>query len=1389
MSVTQIMDEMTDAGIRMWEEGGRLHFRAPKGVLTEQRRSALRDNKDAVLEVLRGQHDGFLTADPGARYEPFPLTDVQSAYLLGRHAAFGFGGVGCHIYLELQFADLQPSRLELAWNRLIGRHDMLRALVDAQGFQRIQSEVPHYQIRETDLRTADPEQVTRSIAHTRDEMSHRVYQAGQWPLFDLRVTRKSAHAVLHLSLDFLIADWRSIQILLDELMVAYRGEADQILPALDITFRDYVLAERRLRETSRFERDRLYWLGRLDALPAAPELPMLSRTTDAPGMRFQRCSLAMNARAWTALRRTAASRGVTASGAVLAAFAEVIGMWSKSKRFTLNLTLLNRMPLHPHVGRLVGDFTSVNLLTIDQRSSASFAARAKELGAQLFEDLDHRLYSGVEVMRELARRRGREAALMPIVFTSAIDTQAASDGVAAPEAVQFGYGITQTPQLWIDCQAMTRDGVLHVNWDVRDGVFPAGVIEEMFRSFETLIGRLAFDGEAWDALSPVELPGAHAERRRNANDTAAEFRDELLHEPVIAQSLSTPDRLAVVTNAYSLTYGELLDRATSVAAALHEVRSGSGELVAIIMDKGWEQVVGVLGVLLAGAAYLPIDMNQPAIRRERILADAQVRFVLTQSWISSTQAWPPGIGVISVDTLRAGVRSSVMAERRAQPRDIAYVIYTSGSTGSPKGVMISHRSALNTIDDINRRFAVGSEDRVLGLANLGFDLSVYDLFGPLAVGGCLILPDADRRNDPSHWAQLVAAKRATVWNSVPAQLQMLEHCLETLAAIDLSSLRLALLSGDWIPVALPKQIRMRLPDLKMVSLGGATEASIWSIYHLIEEVPREWLRIPYGMPLGNQTFHVLDELLRPCPEWVTGELYIGGMGLAQGYLRDAARTNERFITHPRNGDRLYRTGDLGRYLPDGSIEFLGREDFQVKIRGHRIELGEIEAALQEHPTIAEAAVVAVGSEALHRRLVGFVTMAQRDAPLDTTELSTYLASRLPEYMIPAKLQVLDTLPLSDNAKVDRGSLMRLADAASPGDAGTSTEEPPEGDLERRLATLWAEVLGVPRVGRKQDFFALGGDSLLATKLVGRIREQIAEASGLFFDSLVRQMLPTPTVAALAAHLHQLRGDIRVRSVNITSASPLLNLGGSGAQIACVLVHDGAGRLSAYRELATHLVTYGPLLGLAVNETQSYLRLDPADLIERRATSYARLIQAQQHQRIRIVGLRFGGRLALEMALQLAEKGIEVDSLTLIDSRSVTLPCDVATVDRLFAQEIGVTGKGAPLPTANVASGSADLAGWPEVDVIEDAAQLRDVFLHTLRGSAEHQASPYLGDLTLIRTANENMPAAGEEDFGCEKLCAGGVVRIELPGQRGSCLNGAAVLVMGSIVHERGGRES
>ncbi|MGH3186205.1 MAG: amino acid adenylation domain-containing protein [Streptosporangiaceae bacterium] len=1652
MSTADLISELRDAGVRLWEEDGQVHFRAPHGIMTPLRLEALRSQKQAVIDHLRAS-SGAVTVvpEPAARHDPFPLTDVQGAYLLGRGTAFPYGRVACHGYGELAVPSLDPGELEAAWQTLITRHDMLRAVIDVTGSQRVLADVPPYHIRVSDLRGASPDDVAAARAATRADMDHRVYQPGEWPLFDLRLTLTRDGAFLHMSIDFLIADFVSIELLLGELGRLCHGRGAP-LPPLEITFRDYLLAERKIRETERYELDRDYWLRRVDELPPAPELPTAAMAAEA-APRFRRWQTALEPAEWAGLRYRASLHGISASGAVLAAYAEVIGRWSRHKRFTLNLTLLNRLPLHPQVGSLVGDFSSVNMLAVEQDPATAFRERSRRLQAQLWQDLDHRLFSGVAVLREIARRRGADTTLMPVVFTSAIglDRPAAGrngNGSAAGQDTgggigQLVHGISQTPQVWIDCQNIERGGVLVTNWDVRDGVFPDGLIDDMFASFVGLLRRLATDDAAWDSASPVALPEDQRVQRERVNATAGPAPTAMLHEGFVTQALAAPGRTAVLSEGISLSYGDLLARCIAVGNALKEAGCRPHEVVAAAMDKGWAQVAAVLGTLAVGAAYLPVDTDQPAARRARMLQVAGARVVLTQAHLAAALEWPKGVRVIAADTLAARPGDRDLPSCGACADDLAYVIYTSGSTGTPKGVMITHRSAMNTIADINRRFGVGPGDVVLGLSGLGFDLSVYDIFGTLAAGGCLVLPDPARRADPSHWAELAIAHGVTVWNSVPALLGMLHDHLRVSPAA-LPSMRLALLSGDWIPVALPGQIRELIPQLRVVSLGGATEAAIWSIFHPIEEVPDEWRSIPYGKPLANQALHVLDSALRPCPVWVTGELYISGAGLALGYLGDGKLTVARFIRDPQTGTRMYRTGDLGRYLPDGSIEFLGREDSQIKIRGHRVELGEIESALHSFPAVGRAAAIATGEPRQQRHIAAFVESKRRPAssagqaavaelgaaasaaasealadvdtdgyaaytrslddvaliamitalrqaglfggpdtthsldeilhapgvapryrrlvrrwlgalerhglvarepagayrlcgptdeaavaegwrrvaellpaagreselmgyfrastdnlaalleggqdpvrllfpegsletsanlyehalfnvwanrvaaaatrqiagqharsgpirvlevggggggttarvaaalpngeveylftdlsqfflnqarerfrcypwmtfglldldrdcrpqgyapnsfdlvvagdvlhatrhvghalrrirelvapggwlvllemtrdhyqimtslellvrldetvaefederrdrdqtfltqeqwlrllgeaggtvqlclpaddrpgdfigqlgmrvfavqfktdqePVDEGKLAAHLASVLPAYMLPPSVGLVDELPLSPNGKIDRKALHRLLPSQPTAKAQLSAaSKEPRGELEATLAGIWAEVLNLGAVDREQNFFALGGDSLLAAQLAGRLLDEVPQAKPFFFDELLRQLLEEPTVAALAARLAGPRQEPAQPAAEEDPGGPrIAQLHGGAAQARWVIVPGPCAPVSAYRLLAAGLGD-GAVLGVEDCGAPRHAGLDPTRLRELLAADYVRLLLEHCGQQpINLIGCGFGTALAAETARQLAESGASVQSLAVIAS--------------------------------------------------------------------------------------------------------------------------------------------
>ena len=419
------------------------------------------------------------------------------------------------------------------------------------------------------------------------------------------------------------------------------------------------------------------------------------------------------------------------------------------------------------------------------------------------------------------------------------------------------------------------------------------------------------------------------------------------------------------------------------------------------------------------------------------------------------------------------------------PDDEAYVIHTSGSTGTPKGVAVQHRPVVNVIDWVNRKFDIGPGDRLLFITSLCFDLSVYDIFGILAAGATIeVASDADRL-EPQRLAALIRDRGVTLWDSAPAALERLVPLLP-IGAPDGTCLRLVFLSGDWIPITLPETLKFHFPGLSVIALGGATEATIWSNYHRVEDVSPHWVSIPYGRPIQNARYYILDAARQPCPVGIPGDLYIGGDVLALGYVNLPELTAERFLPDPFGtapASRMYRTGDRAVFWEDGTIEFLGRLDQQVKIRGHRVETAEIEAALLKFDGLLEAAVVARAANGSEKRLTAYVVASPGHAPT-ASDLHRFLKEQLPSYMIPAAFVVLKHMPLTANGKVDRRALPD-PDTARP-ELGDGYAEPAT-DLERGLAEIWKEILKLDTVGQFDNFFELGGNSLQGTQILSRVR--------------------------------------------------------------------------------------------------------------------------------------------------------------------------------------------------------------------------------------------------------------------------------------------------------------
>ncbi len=633
----------------------------------------------------------------------------------------------------------------------------------------------------------------------------------------------------------------------------------------------------------------------------------------------------------------------------------------------------------------------------------------------------------------------------------------------------------------------------YVAWIYFKEEFRSNIIEDMMNSFNMILDRDTYSEESQN------LPVSQEKSRYEANSTSSEFiyGDKLIDELFFISVNNNPDTVALICCEKKITYRELFQRSKLLSKQLINLGVKNSSIIAIIMPKSIEQVIAVLGVLFAGCAYLPLEPDLPERRINTLIHTSKSEYILshedTLSLCNKVRSNSDG-RIISNICVNQQDEDDYLNEhlcfnkRNRKSSDLAYVIFTSGSTGSPKGVMVEHQSVVNTILDINRKFSISKKDIIFGISRLNFDLSVYDIFGTLAAGATLVIPKQQSLKNPQEWSDQIIKHNISVWNSTPMLMQMLvEHTKShpsTRSAIR-DRLRLVMLSGDWMPLTLFSEIRKFLVTLKnqnelqIINLGGATEASIWSNYYEIKSISEDWTSIPYGKPLANQQYYIFDTKLRSCPDWVTGEIYIAGKGLARGYYNDVALTGERFIIHPKLNVRMYKTGDLGRYWPDGNIEFLGRKDKKIKLAGYRIDLREVKYWLEKNDQVSRSEIILAQINGFES-LIAFVTLKQDPIRASINQdIIESLKKELPEYAVPQKLFILNEFPLTNNGKLDVGELHTLIEKEQ---RSKIVKEKLLTDSEKLIQCCWKSILKLDNLDINDNFFQQGGNSLLAVKL-------------------------------------------------------------------------------------------------------------------------------------------------------------------------------------------------------------------------------------------------------------------------------------------------------------------
>jgi amino acid adenylation domain-containing protein len=1030
---------------------------------------------------------------PGSAGEPIPLSFVQERQLFLEllDPLTAVSNLATCLRIE---GPLDLPTLERSAHRVMARHETLRTCFDLSQGRAIPvvAPAPPFELELVTLvGWPDGEVEARRLAE-RD--AGRPFDLSRAPLFRATAFRVAVDVhVLLLVVHHTLADGWSLGVLLRELFFHFRsltsGAAAE-LPPLPIQYRDFAAWQHDERHAARFERQLGFWKVRL-----AGELPVLDLPIDHPrGARQTFAGATHRFRVpgpvAAGLKELGRRNDATLFMALMAGYQALLQRYCRQDDVLVGTPTAGRT--RPETQELIGAFINTLVVRTDLSGDPSFRellGRVREVALAAYANQDlpfERLVAELRPQRDLSRTPIFQAAFilqnspLPALQIPGLSLQLLTVDRGAAQ-----FDLT----LLVSESADGLDAEFEYNRDLLERV----TVERLATSFRLLLaGAVAAPDAPLSALLLMD----DRERRRllvELNDTAADYpRTLCLHQLISAQAARTPGAVAVIGEGSELTYRELEDRANGIAALLRSRGVGPDVRVGVYLERSPALVAALLGVHKAGGAYVPLDPTLPAERVNFILRDAGATVVLTEETLHQGGSVDPVIVSAARDSLPP-------TDSGVTPAHLAYLIYTSGSTGQPKGVLVPHRNLVNLLWSMGTLLGLTAETRLLALTSVSFDIAALELFLPLIAGGTVVLASSAEAHDPLRLHAAIATHGIDLMQATPARWRLMLQG-EWRGAPDLT----ALSGGEPLPPELAAQLLPRVG--RLWNLYGPTETTVWSAAAQLQ--PGQPITI--GRPLANTQLYLLDAHLRPLPVGATGELCIGGDGVARGYQNLPQLTAERFIPLPpgipgQQGMRLFRTGDLARHCPDGSIEVLGRLDEQVKLHGFRIEPGEIESSLCRHPAIREAAVVLREGIAGDRQLVAYLVL-HNCHELAAAELREFLRATLPEYMIPAAFVTLPTLPLTTAGKVDRRAL-----PAPPSASAERVVAPPTTPLERLLAGTWAAVLGIPQVAVHDNFFELGGGSIQVLEVIVRL-----QAEGLTLSP--QSLFEHQTVAELAAAL-------------------------------------------------------------------------------------------------------------------------------------------------------------------------------------------------------------------------------------------------------------------------------
>ncbi|WP_342551890.1 non-ribosomal peptide synthase/polyketide synthase [Paenibacillus sp. FSL R7-0652] len=986
------------------------------------------------------------------------------------------------------------AQLERIFRTLVGRHESLRT-----SFGMVDGEIVQYVHPEVDFAMAY-EEAEESAADTVAAEFVRPFDLEQAPLFRAKLVKLGEeHHLLLLDMPHIVSDGVSMGILADEFARLYAGEA---LSELRVQYKDYAVWQHARTASEEMNRQQAYWTETLSG-----ELPVLALSTDRARPAVQsyegsRMSFQVSEEITEGLKKLALETGSTLYMVLLAAYNTLLHRYTGQEDIVVGTPIAGRShaDLEPVVGMFVNTLAMRNQPR-GEKSFTEFLAEVKETTLGAYGNQD---YPFDRLVEEVAPRR--DMSRNPLFDTMFVLQNMEQRTIELEDLeIQVNPGQGHVSKMDITVTAWETEGSLQCEIEYATQLYDRETIERMSGHWQQLLRSLIEAPHL--QLSEVEVV-TESEKAQIAGFNATEAaypKEKTIHQLFEEQVERTPENIAVVYEGEELTYRELNERANQLARNLRARGVGPESIVGLMVERSLEMIVGIMGVLKAGGAYLPLDPTYPQERITYMLEDSGTALILTQRHVADRVAFQGDMLYLEDQKIYSGPGDDLAGV--SSPQNLAYVIYTSGTTGRPKGVLTTHRNVVRLLVSDNSLFDFNSNDVWTLFHSYCFDFSVWEMYGALVFGGTLIVvPHAVVKN-PTLFMELLETHQVTILNQTPSYFKQLANEILTNNSERLA-IRKIIFGGEALNPSSLRIWNARYPNIQLINMYGITEITVHATYKEITVLEIGEACSNIGKPIPTLGAFILDRNGHMSPLGVAGELYISGDGLARGYLNQPELTAERFVPNPfKPGERMYRTGDLARWLPDGNVEYLGRIDDQVKIRGYRIELGEIETQLAKHEHVIEAAVVAREDLQGQSYLCGYVVA---NGDLTVASLRQYLGQGLPDYMIPAHFVQLDQLPLTPNGKLDRKALPEPNGTMESGRVYVA----PRSETEEQLAALWKSVLGVEKIGVQDSFFELGGHSLNAMIVVSRVNREFA------VDIPLREMFQYPTIEELAVRIEQ-----------------------------------------------------------------------------------------------------------------------------------------------------------------------------------------------------------------------------------------------------------------------------